>query len=152
MPVDSLQEQVGRDGLGRFRKGRSGNPRGRVAGSRNRATEIAEALMEGEAPAVTRKLVERALTGNSTAMRLYFERLVPPRRERPVRIAMPEVAGPGDVNAAMAAITRAVVAGEVSPADAGELARMVETLLRTFQAGDFDRRLCAIEEALAGRA
>ncbi len=52
----------------------------------------------------------------------------------------------------MAAITRAVAAGEVSPSDAGELARMVETLLRTFQAGDFDRRLRAIEEALVARA
>jgi len=54
-------------------------------GSRNRATEIAEALMEGEAPAVTRTLVERARAGSSAAMRLYFERVVPPRRERAVR-------------------------------------------------------------------
>jgi len=151
MPVDSLQEQVGRDGAGRFRKGRSGNPAGRVAGSRNRATEMVEALLEGEAPALTRKIVERAIAGNSTAMRLCLERLVAPRRERPVRVAMPEIRGPGDVNAAMAAITRAVASGEVSPADGGELARMVETLLRTFQAGDFDRRLRAIEEALAPR-
>lgn len=152
MPVDSLQEQVERDGLGRFRRGRSGNPRGRVLGSRNKASAIAETLMEEEASAVTRKLVERALKGNSTAMKLYFERVVPPRRERAVRIAMPEVRDPGDINAAMAAVTRAVAAGEVSPSDAGELARMVETLLRTFQAGDFDRRLRAIEEALATRS
>jgi hypothetical protein len=80
---------------GRFRKGRSGNPRGRVLGSRNRATEIAEAMMEGEAAGVTRTLVERARAGNTAAMRLYFERIVPRRRERPVRIAMPEVAGAG---------------------------------------------------------
>lgn len=79
------QEQVGRDGLGRFRKGRSGNPRGRALGSRNRAAEIAGTMLEGEGSAVARKPARRALTGNSAAMRLSFGRVVPPRRERPVR-------------------------------------------------------------------
>jgi Family of unknown function (DUF5681) len=72
--VDSLQkQQAGRDARGRFlegcsgnpeggfRKGRSGNPKGRRPGSRNKATETAELLLEGEAEALTRKAVEMAL-------------------------------------------------------------------------------------------
>jgi hypothetical protein len=60
--ADSLQKQEesrdsrgrflkGRSGnpKGRFREGQSGNPRGRRPGTRNKATEIAELLLAGEA-------------------------------------------------------------------------------------------------------
>jgi hypothetical protein len=60
--ADSLQKQEenrdprgrflkGRSGnpKGRFRKGQSGNPWGRRPGTRNKATEIAELLLAGEA-------------------------------------------------------------------------------------------------------
>ena len=57
MPVDSVQEQVSRDANGRFRKGRSGNPRGRPTGIRNKATQAAEELLDGEAEALTRRAV-----------------------------------------------------------------------------------------------
>jgi hypothetical protein len=112
---------------------------------------MAEALLEGGAAAVTHALMARALKGNATAMKLWMERLVPPRRERAVRVAMPAIAGPGDVAPAMAAIAAAAASGEISPADAGELARMVETLMRAFQVSDFERRLGEIEATLAAR-
>ena len=61
MAANVLQKQPGR-GPGRpFAKGRSGNPAGRAAGSRNRATLIAQAMLDDEAAALTRKAVELAL-------------------------------------------------------------------------------------------
>jgi hypothetical protein len=53
-----------------FRPGASGNPRGRPNGARNRATVTAEALLDGEAEAISRKLIEKALEGDTTALRL----------------------------------------------------------------------------------
>lgn len=41
-----------------FPKGRSGNPRGRPPGARNAATVLAEQLLDGEAEALIRKLVQ----------------------------------------------------------------------------------------------
>ena len=49
MPVDSLQKQEAEDAEGRFTKGHSGNPCGRLPGPRNKATVVAE-LLEKAAP------------------------------------------------------------------------------------------------------
>jgi hypothetical protein len=58
-----------------FKPGQSGNPLGRPKGVRNRATVAAEALLEGEAEALTRKAIELALAGDPTALRLCLERI-----------------------------------------------------------------------------
>ena len=50
-------------------------------------TFAAEALLDGEDEALTRKAVEMALAGDGTALRLCLDRIIPPRRERPVREA-----------------------------------------------------------------
>jgi len=74
-----------------FVKGQSGNPRGKPKGLRNRATIAAEALLDGEAEALTRKAVEMALGGDTVALRLCLERLMPPRRDRPVAVPLPQI-------------------------------------------------------------
>jgi hypothetical protein len=101
--VDSLQKQEDRDARGRFlkgrsgnpegrfRKGRSGNPKGRPAGARNKATQTAELLLDGEAEALTRRAVELALAGDGMALRLCLERIIPPRRGRPVQLGLTPV-------------------------------------------------------------
>jgi hypothetical protein len=52
---------------GRFPPGVSGNPAGRLPGTKNRATKEAEELLEGEAEALARKAVELALAGDTVA-------------------------------------------------------------------------------------
>jgi hypothetical protein len=46
----------------------------------------------------------------------------------------------------MAALTAAVAAGEVAPAEAAELSKLVEAYVRALEATVFDRRLRSIEE------
>ena len=58
---------------GGFQKGQSGNPRGRPAGSRNNATLACEALLEGQAEALTQKAVDMALAGDTVALKLCLE-------------------------------------------------------------------------------
>ena len=44
-----------------FEPGKSGNPKGKPKGSRNQATLLAEALLDGEAEAITRKVIKPEL-------------------------------------------------------------------------------------------
>jgi Family of unknown function (DUF5681) len=164
--VDSLQKQEaaqaqpqseGRDDRGRFLKGRSGNPKGSFAkghsgnpagrrpGARNRATLAAELLLDGDAEALTKKALELALDGDAAALRMCLDRIIPPRRQRAVRLAVPPVASAADLGATMAAITNAAAQGMITPGEAAELARVVEIFVRAVEASDFERRLRALE-------
>ncbi|HEX5454735.1 MAG TPA: DUF5681 domain-containing protein [Stellaceae bacterium] len=147
MPVDSLYKQVERGSKGRFAKGGSGNPAGRPKGAKNRATLLAEQFLEGEAAALARKAVAMALAGDAAALRLCLDRLIAPRRERPVRLALPALRGAGDLGAAMAAVADAAAEGTITPAEACELSQMLETYMRAVAAGDFERRLKQLEAA-----
>jgi hypothetical protein len=66
--------------------------------ARHRATLAAEALLDGEAEGLTRKAVEMALAGDTTALRLCLDRILPPRRERPVNFTLPSLRKPTDAS------------------------------------------------------
>ena len=63
--------KCGRNADGTFGKGNAGKPRG----TRHKATQAVLSLLEGEALALSRKAVDMALQGDTTALRLCLERL-----------------------------------------------------------------------------
>ena len=128
-----------------FEKGRSGNPAGRPRGSRNRATRSAAVLLDGEAEALTRKAVDLALGGDASALRLCLERILGPRRGRPVELDLPPIKSAADIAGTMGALTAAAARGEVTPGEAAEMAKVVDTLVRSIETSDFDRRLQELE-------
>ena len=157
MSVDSLQiserteTPEGEPPRGRrlFQKGQSGNPAGRARGSKNKATLAAQALLEGEAEALTRKAVELALAGNALALKLCLDRVYAPRRERPVAFTMPKIESAEDLAAAMTAIADAAAQGELTPGEAFDLARLTDSFLRAFEARDDERQRKRRAEAAA---
>ena len=127
-----------------------GNP-GRPKGSRHRATLAAESLLDGEAEGLTRKAIELAMAGDLAALRLCMERILPPRRDRPVSLALPPLGGAVDAVGAMAVITAAVSEGVLTPSEAGELATLVSAYVKAVELGELGRRIAALE-ALAEQA
>ena len=123
-------ENAGGKQGGRFQKGRSGNPAGKPKGARHRATLAAEALLDGEAEALTRKAVELALAGDVIALRLCLERILSPRRQRPVTFTFPVLRSAADSAAAMAALLAAVADGHIGLAEASEAAKLVDAFVR----------------------
>jgi hypothetical protein len=150
MAVNLMEEQQKQRGPGRpFEKGRSGNPAGRPRGSRNRATRVMQKLLDGESDALTRKAVELALDGNTTALRLCLDRLLAPRRDRTAPLELPPVEDAGGLAGAMAAIMGAAGNGEISSTEAGGWARLVDIFLKALDSHDFEQRLNALEKRVS---
>ena len=134
----------------RSRPFRAGNP-GRPKGARRAATLAAEALLDGEAEALTRKAIDVALGGDTTALRLCIDRIIPPRRERLIEFALPPLKKAEDAATAMAAIMAAVAGGELSLGEAESVGKLVELFVRSLEAGEFERRIRALEERAGDR-
>ena len=134
-----------------FQKGQSGNPTGRPKGARNKSTLAAEALLDGEAEVLTRKVIELAKDGDRTALRLCFDRLLPVRRSRPVIFDLPDTSTPEGILAAHDAVLAAVATGEVTPEEAQIICGLIDTRRRAIDTYELERRMSALEHKLEGR-
>ena len=129
----------------RFVPGRSGNPKGRPTGSRNNASLAIEKLLAGEAEALARKAIEKALDGDSISLRLCLDRLAPRRRDRLITFALPEIATAEDAERAGAAVLSAMAAGLLTPREGGFLMTALVAQTNLIEAGSVERRLVAVE-------
>ena len=129
-----------------FEQGQSGNPSGRPKGARNRATQILENILDGDAEAILRKVVEMAQDGDPTAMRLCLDRMMPPRRDRLVTFELPEIATTNDLPKATAALLRAVAEGELTPGEAADIGKSIDAHVKALEVSDIAERLRRIEE------
>lgn len=145
-------KQPGRRGVGRpFAPGQSGNPSGREAGARNRATVAIDELLEGEAQALGRKAIDMALSGDGLALKLCLERVAPVRRGRPVRFTLPPITTAADVVAALGAVLLATAAGDLTPDEASTVAGVMEAKRRSIEVVELEKRLAVLEEAAERR-
>ena len=124
-----------------FSKGNKGKPPGAL----NKATRAAMALLDGEAEALTRKAMELALEGNIQALKLCVERLVPPRKERPVDVALPEFAGVESLPALTTALLAAVSSGELTVGEASGLSTLVANHGKVLELAELEKRISALE-------
>ena len=132
--------------MAKFKPGRSGNVSGRPKGSLNKTTLASQALLEGEAEALTRKAVELAKEGNPMALRLCLERLLPPRKDRPINFTLPKIAGAADLPPALTAILKAVAQGKITPGEGQSLTAMLEAYRKGLETADLEARLTALEK------
>ncbi|MBA3493043.1 MAG: hypothetical protein H0T87_02670 [Gammaproteobacteria bacterium] len=64
-----------------FKKGESGNPRGRPKGARDRRSTLRYGLLK-EVPAILKTLAKAAKGGDIQSAKLILERTLPPLRAR----------------------------------------------------------------------
>jgi len=124
-----------------FPKGNAGRP----PGSLNKATLAVQALLDGEAEALTRKAVELALAGNMAALRLCLERICPPRKERPLAVELPAVESIAELPKLTSAILEAVGRGELEPGQAAALASLVANYGKALELAELEKRIGALE-------
>ena len=131
----------GRDPRGRFSSGNAGKPRG----ARNLSTRQAQSLLDGQTEALTTKAIELALAGDITALRLCLDRILPPRKDRPVEIDLPPVETGADHAPALAAVVAAVAIGDLVPAEGKALAEILELHRKAIETFELERRISDLE-------
>ena len=104
-----------------FTKGKSGNPQGRRKGVPNRRTELAK-MLDPHAEALIAKMIELALEGDVTALRLCMERLIPKASRESTGIEFQK-----DPSKLKDDILRAALEGRISIDDAERLGHLVST-------------------------
>ena len=123
-----------------FKPGQSGNPAGKPKGTRNATTLALEALLDGQASALTQKAINLALAGDMAALRLCLDRILPPRKDSPVAFDLPEIKTLNDAVPAMGALVKAVGQGDLTPTEAAELTKMVQAFAKIIETAELEER------------
>ncbi len=97
---------------------------------------------------MTRKAIELALAGDTVALRLCLDRIVPARKDRPVLFTLPEISTAADTTKGMAALLTGVAAGKITPAEAETIGRLIEGFAKVLETRDFEERINAIERRM----
>jgi hypothetical protein len=130
-----------------FQKGQSGNPAGRPRGSRNRSKLLFQDRLDADVEAIADKVVALAKAGDIAAIRLCVDRLLPVRKGEPIEFELPPFETAADTVRAAAMIATAVSAGELTPAEAADLAKVLDIYVRALETAGFEERLMRLERA-----
>lgn len=126
---------------GRWKKGESGNPRGRRPGS-GAVSKLRTAIAE-HVPTIIERLTAAALAGDVGAARLLLERVVPALKaaEQAAPLALPG----GTLTEQGRAVLAAVAAGELAPGQGAALLAGIGTLARVAELDELARRVAVLE-------
>ena len=131
-----------------LKKGQSGNPSGRPSGSRNKATIACQSLLDGDAEALTQKVVELALSGDMTALKICIERIIPPRKDSPIDIRLPKIEKPADLIKVTGYLTRAISTGKITPHEGEMISRALERYCKAIELLEIEARLAKLEQEI----
>jgi len=130
-----------------WKKGQSGNPGGKKPGTRHRITLLAEKLLDKDAKDLVKKCIEMAKEGDGPSMRICMDRILPPRKDRPVNIALPLIESLTDATRAMAFIANAVSVGEITPSEGQVLSVIIENYRKIVETTELEKRIIALESS-----
>src|SRR5437762_133520 len=118
-----------------FQKGESGNPAGRPAGIRDKRTAMRDLLIP-HAEGLVAKAVELALAGDSTALRICIDRLIPSAKARGDPVNLP---APSDSLAENGRnVIQALAEGTLTPEEAGEVMQSLTAQARIVEIDEIE--------------
>lgn len=132
----------------RFQPGKSGNPKGRPSGSRNKIFATLDAIGDESAEAIVRAVVDKAKDGDVMAAKAILERVWPVRKGSPVSFHLPSIAKVEELPAAVEAVAQQVACGDLSPEEGASVVALIDTQRRAIDTSNHAERLAALEEVL----
>jgi len=104
-----------------------------------------EALLSGQAEALSQKAVDLALEGDTTALRLCIERIAPQGKDSPVDFDLPPMESAEDAAKAAASVISAVWTGDLTPTEGAKVMGLIETYRRTLEMTELEQRVATLE-------
>ena len=126
-----------------FKKGKSGNPTGRPRGLRDKRTALRE-LLTPHAEKLVDMAVSMALAGDTAALRICIDRLMPPIKAKDAAVALPGLkGGPADQGKE---VLSELAAGRLTPDEASTVMQSVAAQARLVEVDELVKRVKALEE------
>ena len=126
-----------------FKKGQSGNPAGRPKGITDKRAQL-RSLLDPHADALINKAVEMALNGDSAAMRLCVERLVPAYRNASPSVKLPDMKGTPTEKAE--AVLQAMADAQLSVDDANAVLAAISQSTKIQEFDELEQRITRLEQ------
>src|SRR5258706_4025900 len=100
--------------------------RGRPRGSRNKTTIVAQQLMNNHADPLVRKALLMAMQGDTAILRAFLDRILPVRKETPVKLGPLPMATMPDLAKASEAVLKKVGSGKLTITEARGVTDLIE--------------------------
>lgn len=94
---------------------------------------------------MSRKAVDLALEGDTTALRLCLERIAPPRKDAPVKFEPLSMQCSADAAKAAAEVLDHVATGALTPIEGAQVMGLIESYRRALETTELEARLTALE-------
>ena len=126
-----------------FKKGQSGNPKGRPCGTTRTGKLVA--MLEPHAPALIEKAKELALNGDTTALRLCLERLSPALKSKDEAVQIENLDASQPLAKQGEAVINALANGELSTTQAASAMQSISAQARINEVDELEKRISQLE-------
>ena len=125
-----------------FKKGQSGNPKGRRPGVSDKRTALRE-LLKPHADDLVAKAVELAKAGDTTALRLCLDRLIPPIKPRELSVQIEDFTG--TLTEQGQGVLETMARGDLTPTEATSLLQALVAQGKIIETDELMKRVAALE-------
>ena len=102
-------------------------------------------MLEGEAEQLTRKVIDLAKAGDTHALRLCMDRLMPARKDPLVSFEMPRMQRLEDISIGMQSIVAAIAEAKLTPQEGESMSRILTEHATVMVNQDLQRRVEKLE-------
>ena len=128
--------------MAKFKKGQSGNPTGRPKGTGTAAKM--RALLEPHAPMLVEKAVQLALDGDTAALRICVDRLIPAMKPRDEPIMLEGLEG--SLTEQGQTVITGMSKGCITSGDASDILRALASQARIKEVDELEQRIEVLED------
>jgi len=119
--------------------------KGRPRGSRNKTTRVAQQILDQYSESLIRQGIVLAAKGNVPLLKFLLERMLPVRRDGPVRLKLRKIETAQDIIVAGSEIVEAISAGKITPQEGERVTEVLERIRKCIEVGELAARVEELE-------